>query len=75
MIALFEEGSALTTTLGTSLKAGQKPLILKHLHQKAMIVEYIVLKSVGKNPVSSRFSGFISFIEDPSKKALRRVKF
>jgi hypothetical protein len=75
VIASHEQGSSQITTLISALQPGQKPLILKHLHNKSMSIEYIVLEKIGKNLTNSNYKGYIYLSEDPKKKPIRKIRF
>lgn len=72
---MFEEGAAQFVTFSSAFRNGEKPFIFKHLNNKSFNTDYVVLEVIGKNPLMNAISGHISFIEDPSKKAVRKVSF
>lgn len=74
IVAASCESSSQLTTLSSALQPGQKPLILRHLHNKAILAEYIVIEKLGKHATNSSYTGSVYFSEHPSTtQPLRKV--
>lgn len=74
IVAANSESSSQLTTLSSALQPGQKPLILRHLHNKAILAEYVVIEKLGKHATNSNYQGYIYFSEHPSTtQPLRKV--